>query len=373
MYTVGDYLRMIDDPVRTTAYVRAVQAAVRPGDTVIEIGTGIGFFAVAACRAGAARVYAIDADPIVVVAAEIAKANGVEACITCIHDDASRTDLPAADVVFSDLRGILPFHGRHLATVIDARERLLKPGGVLIPERDLLWAALVSTPAEVAHADSQWDIDLGPARRMAANAWGRQRIEPARLMSRPMRLAEIDYRTVTGSTLAAEITLSAARTGKASGFAIWFDTQLLGDTGFSNAPDAPAALYGQAFFPLETPLALAAGDRIDLTIAATRAGDDYLWRWSGAVRSSTGTGASFDQHSLRALALAPQVLRRRAETHVPELDRTGEAHGWMLGRMRDAVALGTIAREAAARFPDLYPDYVQALTAVGELSSRYGR
>ena len=48
MYSLSDYREMLVDPVRTEAYVRALEAAIRPGATVVEIGTGVGYFAIVA-------------------------------------------------------------------------------------------------------------------------------------------------------------------------------------------------------------------------------------------------------------------------------------------------------------------------------------
>ena len=59
MYHVADYDAMLADAARSGAYAAAIARAVRPGDVVVELGTGVGFFAVAAVRAGARRVYAI--------------------------------------------------------------------------------------------------------------------------------------------------------------------------------------------------------------------------------------------------------------------------------------------------------------------------
>ena len=48
-----------------------------------------------------------------------------------------------AGIIISDLRGVLPWFQQHIPSIIDARKRLLARGGVLIPRRDILWAAVV--------------------------------------------------------------------------------------------------------------------------------------------------------------------------------------------------------------------------------------
>ncbi len=66
-----EHPRMLHDDRRTGDYLAAFAAAVRPGDVVLDIGTGSGVLAVAAARAGARHVYAIEASDIAGVAERV--------------------------------------------------------------------------------------------------------------------------------------------------------------------------------------------------------------------------------------------------------------------------------------------------------------
>src|SRR5256714_2578071 len=144
MYGLGAYGSMIADRVRVEAYAEALRKSVRKGSVVAEIGTGPGIFAVLACQLGATRVYAIEPSEIIQVAREVAAANGCADKIEFFEELSDRVTLPVrANVVLSDLRGVLPLFQRHIPAIVDARRRFLAPGGTLIPQKDMLWAAIV--------------------------------------------------------------------------------------------------------------------------------------------------------------------------------------------------------------------------------------
>src|ERR1700722_6861520 len=135
---------MIADRVRIQAYSEALRRVIRPGSTVVDIGTGPGIMAVLACQLGAGRVFAIEPDEIIQVAREVAAANRCADKIVFYENLSTKVTLPGcADVMVSDMRGILPLFGQHIPAIVDARQRFLAPGGAMIPQRDRMWAAVV--------------------------------------------------------------------------------------------------------------------------------------------------------------------------------------------------------------------------------------
>ncbi len=121
-YELKDYVEMILDQPRTQAYVSALERAVRPGSVVVDIGTGIGIFALLSCRFGARKVYAIEPNDAIHTARRIAADNGFADRIEFIQDVSTRITLSErADVVVSDLRGMLPLFSHHIDSIIHAR------------------------------------------------------------------------------------------------------------------------------------------------------------------------------------------------------------------------------------------------------------
>ena len=135
---------MIRDRVRTEAFRRAIDSVVRPGDVVLDVGAGSGILSVFAARAGAASVYAVERTSIAVLAHELAAANGVAEIVHVIHGDVIDIELPEhVDVIVSEWLGGFGIDEGMLAPVIAARDRWLKPGGVMIPHSVTAWTALV--------------------------------------------------------------------------------------------------------------------------------------------------------------------------------------------------------------------------------------
>ena len=125
----------------------ALVAAVRPGDVVLDIGTGSGVLAVAAARSGARRVYAVEASDIAEVAGRVFAANGVTDTVTLVPGWSRQIELPEpADLLVAEIIGNEPFEEEILETTLDARRRLLKPDARLIPHRLTLLARPLRLP-----------------------------------------------------------------------------------------------------------------------------------------------------------------------------------------------------------------------------------
>jgi len=159
-----DHARMLHDRRRTGDYLAAIAAAVRPGDVVLDLGTGSGVLAVAAARAGARRVYAIEATDIADVAERVFAANGVADRVTLIRGWSKQIELPErADVLVAELIGNDPFEEELLETTIDARERLLAPGARLVPDGLTVFVRPLLMP--------EADVGLHAVGRAAVDSW----------------------------------------------------------------------------------------------------------------------------------------------------------------------------------------------------------
>ena len=157
MYSLHFYGQMLADAPRMDAYTAALREAVKPDSVVLDLGCGPGVFALLACKLGAQRVYAVEPNNVISVAREAAVANGFADRIEFFESLSTAITLPEpATIIISDLRGVLPWFEQHIPSIIDARERHLARGGVLIPKRDLLWAAVVEAPEQYEDLVGAW-------------------------------------------------------------------------------------------------------------------------------------------------------------------------------------------------------------------------
>jgi type I protein arginine methyltransferase len=376
MYDLEQYGAMIADRPRTCAYVEAILKAVKPGDVVVDIGCGPGLFTLLACRAGAKRVYAIESNESVAFARELAAANGYTSRIEILHGFSRQLSIPErANVIVSDIRGVLPLLGDAIASIEDARLRFLAPDGALIPAVDKLWAALASVPEFYEQIVSPWQdsldgVRLSPMRERALNSTYSVNFDGGKLTSQAQEWGRFDYQSGAQGRAAAKLQFRALRKGVAHGICLWFETMLFQDIGYSSAPGQLNTVYGQLFLPWLEPVQVVAGGEILVDLHANPVGDSYIWRWDTTIPGQEGP-RTFRQSMMEGARFSPEVLRRRATEFVPKVSPHGEAESWVLQSMNGATSLQEIADGAAARFPKVFRNSQEALQLVSRLSDEF--
>jgi len=281
---VLDYhLSMLLDTARMDSYRRAIDATVRPGDVVVDIGCGTGVLTFMACEAGAERVYAIEGGPIIEAARELAIDNGFADRIEFLGGWSVEVGIPEpADVLITETIGNAGLDEGIIAWTSDARQRLLRPGAVVLPQRLRLWVAAAEAFDDHALV-SDWSApglpyDFAAAQRRAARTLWFADITPGNLLGQPELAADIDLATAVNETTTSAGHLRVDRGGTLHGLACWFDSLLCAGVTVDNSPPRSDSSWSQGFLPLAEPVALSAGDRLSWALSISADGQNWTWQ-----------------------------------------------------------------------------------------------
>jgi len=379
MYSLDQFAAMFADRVRMDAYCAAIEATVRPGDTVVDLGCGPGIFALLACKAGARTVFAIDVDGVVDFGRHLAAANGFGDRVNFLRGDSRHIHLPErANVIISDIRGVLPLFSHAVGTLEDARVRLLAEGGRLLPSRDTLIAALVELPELYRHIADSWKsiphLDLSAGLPLVLNAIYRQQLKTEQVVSAALPWHVLDY--AAGPKLPAQGTLefTITRSAEVHGIGLWFETQLVEGIGYSTEPRNGETVYGHIFLPWLEPVALREGAVCSVNLRADLVGNDYVWQWETKLPATdVRTACHFRQSSFYGSVLSPSFLKKLSAGFVPVLSEAGIAERWLLQAMDGKRTLEDIAGEAARLFPAVFHRPADAFNRAAEIADKLAR
>lgn len=376
VYSLHGFAAMLQDGVRLEAYRDALRTALRPGDVVVDLGCGVGVLGLLALQLGASQVYAIESADVIELARETAARNGVADRMHFIQGCSREVELPVrADVVVSDLHGVLPAFSTALADLIDARQRFLGDGGQFIPSSDSMHIAVVEAPDAYARMAGPWQaglagIDFSAVADRASHDWCRVTVDAEALLSDPIVLLTLDYRLLSETTVKGACNCRVQRDGLAHGLLVWFESAMAPGVHLSNRPGAREAVYGQAFFRWPRPLRLVEGDEVTAELRASPTSDRYLWSWRSVIRSGD-QATEFNQAEFLGETFSALTLRRRADKHRPSLGSDGLAVRQALTAMDGSTPLSVIADSLLREFPGRFRSQQDALDFVADLSSRY--
>jgi hypothetical protein len=289
--TVLDHAAMVRDRTRTSAFAEAVRKTVRPGDVVLDIGTGTGVLAVAAAQTGARHVYAIEAERIGSVARRVFEANGVADRVTLLEGWSTSVSLPErADVLVTETIGNEPLAEGIRGIVADARRRLLVPNARIAPSRLRLYALPVEIPAglrakrqisseTLAEWQSLYGIDLSPFGDAARESPSFLMIDTdhllrCRALGPPVSIADIRMATCEEESIEARRRFEVTADGRLEGVLLCFEVALCRGIRLSTLPEfvgadnawtVPLWIFGE-------PASVRAGDRFTLSYQRGPAG-----------------------------------------------------------------------------------------------------
>jgi hypothetical protein len=216
------------------------------------------------------------------VARQIVAANGFSDVITVIAkmstDLEIGVDLPEkADILITETFADLVIGEDFVASLNDARARLLKPGARAIPSGAACCAALVASDslAHLVRVDDVCGFNVSAMNRFAPISVAlKAPVTDIAWMSKPKDLMAFD---LNGAALPAKgqsrVEVTVTEDGRASGVVLWVRLDLDDQTAFENKPGtAGVSHWTPYFFPFPHPLPLKAGQRVAFDCIYTNRG-----------------------------------------------------------------------------------------------------
>ena len=279
---------LLADRVRNEAFHAALKRVIKPGQSLVaDIGTGTGFLGFLANKLGAKRVDMYDEGDISEVARRLLKHNQLKGCrIATVHSTAV-AEPDKVDIVVSETLGNYPFEENIIGTLNDARERYLKPGGVIIPGGVVQFVCPVTAERHYKEL-TIWDdvgfgLDFAPARAMSLNNIYVRWMAPEDLLEgakAARQWDEIDFTKRNKTTRSGEVSWTVESATSIYGLALWWRAELVKDLWLGTGPLDPRTHWEQLYLPVMKPMHLDAGDRLTARLRSTTSfenGTNVTW------------------------------------------------------------------------------------------------
>ena len=268
------YVDLLGYSNRIDAFRRAIRECVRPGDRVLDVGTGLGTFAFFATQSGASSVVAVDSNPVVHLAQAVAAANGLADAIEFVRGSLPGTPLEGDFdvVVFEDFPTSF-LDQRTYALVKHLHDNHLSPGGRMIPRSARLSLALVHSrsdreifpPGEAEPV--RFGVDWSGVLPFLANAPRQVSLRPDEIRGEPAQGPCLPLCPVPRApALRVEGRWDVAEPGVVDGLALWFDLEVFEGGWISNEPKSETEPWGQWLLPVAPLLVVAAGQTVEASV-----------------------------------------------------------------------------------------------------------
>lgn len=276
------HVPMMNEQERNQAYYQALESVVTAEKLVLEIGTGSGLLAMMIARLGARRIVTCEAVELIAdTARRIVKRNGYQDQITVLAKLSSSVevdkDLPGkADILVHEIFAS-DLLGEHLLDAIeDAKQRLLKPDGHVLPSAASIMIALVGGPelGEHLRVEESFGFDLRDFNAINAKRGPLYRHDlETLLLSDDVEAFRFDF--LNEATFPAEskaIEIRAREQGLCYGVIQWIRIELSRDAHFENHPSErrPIANWQNIVHRFDEPIHLQAGAVVSVTAAHNR-------------------------------------------------------------------------------------------------------
>ncbi|XP_062519331.1 protein arginine N-methyltransferase 2-like isoform X2 [Corticium candelabrum] len=251
---------------------------------VLDVGCGTGILSMFCAHSGNARkVYAVEASEMANHTEKVVRCNGLEGKVQVIKGKIEDIVLPEkVDVIVSEWMGTLLLFELMLESVLKARNRFLKQGGVMWPSEASLFLVPCSAQFEydrkLAFWEHQYGFDFSPLIPLAKQHFFSKPVYNHKLsnedcLSEAQRIVTLDLATVKESEIecvSCSYSFLVKRSGCFHGFASWFEVVFGGfdlpmgeeHIKLCTGPDNQPTHWNQDFFMLDDSMTLEEHDEI---------------------------------------------------------------------------------------------------------------
>ena len=242
----------------------------------MDAGTGTGVLATFAARAGAGRVFAVDAAEMIHRAEQVFQRSGVDAVVETLRGDFGSVSLPETlDVIVTETFGALALAEGAVDDLAACAKAHLKENGTVIPHRIDFFVAPVGASRLRDEAFGPFlqveGVDLSPLVEVATHRAVTVQARTDDLLTAAQCFAQLPF-PMGGNHVEGTAHFDLPDEGAVLGLLAWYDLHLAPGVVLSTSPSAPATHWGQCFLPL--PEQPTAGQALDLDLEVAPAPDD---------------------------------------------------------------------------------------------------